>query len=614
MKKREQWFAVNEMMNYKIILLMLLTSFSLVSCSKVLVRPELEITKREKRISKQEYQVVEKFLTSKEIGYLNKSTFPSKVKIYDESSNSQKIINLEDFSREILPSDRLAKDYVLAPGDVISISRSASDLGTNASLNSDPFFSENLKIDSAGFVKTIDGIQIKVSGLTLTELESSVETALRSEEYLYQDQVVEKLFPIVVPESYRLGSGDILALTRLMEVTDPENGRTFSQPISYEIVIEQDGSIQFIELDGRIMLSGQTLQEAHDTIRRELLRSGLSTSVTLTLTEYASQTVSITGEFGPSMAILRPGFNTAGRVVLSYFKDQADNAVKTVSNHTDYFVKLSRGKDFFGLRLSTLLNHFDKESFILQDGDSLEVIKIRKNHKSKAGVEKFSSSYVTLTQDVAFDVVDLREVLVREVGLGKTLRIFLNDKNLSMYDIVSRFGYWPDPGEDNLLHLTRNNKNYRFSANAIIERGPNSSYYLKRGDIIELERANLIGDRVYVFGEVDSIKSLTVSQTDRPYLSEVLEDSGAFDLKEADIRHIYVLRRENLGKFNAFRFDVSNMVNFALVEKLEMRPSDIVLVRTLPLYRFNRFINAVFGIGGNALGSINAFAKTVEEY
>ena len=61
-------------------------------------------------------------------------------------------------------------------------------------------------------------------------------------------------------------------------------------------------------------------------------------------------------------------------------------------------------------------------------------------------------------------------------------------------------------------------------------------------------------------------------------------------------------------------FDVSNVVNFGLVEKLEMRPSDIVLVRTLPLYRFNRFINAVFGIGGNALGSIDAFVNKLESY
>ena len=43
-----------------------------------------------------------------------------------------------------------------------------------------------------------------------------------------------------------------------------------------------------------------------------------------------------------------------------------------------------------------------------------------------------------------------------------------------------------------------------------------------------------------------------------------------------------------------------------------MRPSDIVLVRTLPLYRFNRFINAVFGIGGNAIGSIDAVVNRLE--
>ena len=166
--------------------------------------------------------------------------------------------------------------------------------------------------------------------------------------------------------------------------------------------------------------------------------------------------------------------------------------------------------------------------------------------------------------------------------------------------------------KDNRLNLTRNNKRYRFSANAIIKRGPNDRYFLKNGDVIKLERSKLVRDRVYVFGEVGSVNSIQVSKTDRPYLSEVLENAGAFDVKQADIRHIYVLRQESLDKFYAFRFDVSNVVNFGLVEKLEMRPSDIVLVRTLPLYRFNRFINAVFGIGGNALGSIDAIVNRLE--
>ena len=183
-----------------------------------------------------------------------------------------------------------------------------------------------------------------------------------------------------------------------------------------------------------------------------------------------------------------------------------------------------------------------------------------------------------------------------------------------MYDIVSEFGYWPEVDSDTLLVLNRDNKTYRFSSRAVIERGPDGSYYLKAGDIIKVERPNIVGDRVYVFGEVGRVKSTAVSKTDRPYLSEVLEDARAFDSKEADVRYIYVLRQESPEKFYAFRFDVSNVVNFGLVERLEMRPSDIVLVRTLPLYRFNRFINAVFGIGGSALGSIDAFVNKLESY
>ena len=54
------------------------------------------------------------------------------------------------------------------------------------------------------------------------------------------------------------------------------------------------------------------------------------------------------------------------------------------------------------------------------------------------------------------------------------------------------------------------------------------------------------------------------------------------------------------------------MVNFGLVEKLEMRPSDIVLARTFPLCGFKLVINALFGTGGNAIGSIDAVVKRLE--
>ena len=304
---------------------------------------------------------------------------------------------------------------------------------------------------------------------------------MRSEEHLYQDQILEKQFPLLAQESYRLGVGDVIQLTRLLKTVDPENGRTGLQPISYEVLIEQDGSIQFIELDGRINVSWQTLQEAQDTIQQELLRSGLSTSITVTLKDYASQVVSITGEFGPSMIGLKPGYTSAERIILAYLADNAENTVRVGRNYTDYLIRLFRGNASFQLKLSTLLMHPDKDRFTFLDGDRLEVVKINEIPKIKVEVEKFNSSFITLTQDKPFDLIDIKKLSYNVGGLGKTLRVFLNENPISMYDIVSEFGYWPEPGTDNLLLLTRDNKNYNFSARAIIERGQNRSHFVKRG-------------------------------------------------------------------------------------------------------------------------------------
>ena len=188
------------------------------------MRPGLEITKRDETSITKEYEVVEKFLTAEEINYQDQSKFLSRVKVYDPTSDSQDIITLEEFSRESLPSDRVAEGYFLGPGDIISMGRSVSDLASNKILIAINF-SESLEIDNAGFIKTIDGFKFKVAGLTLQELENTIEPELRSEKYLYQDQIVEKPFPLEAQESYRLGAGDVIQLTRLLENIDPESGR-----------------------------------------------------------------------------------------------------------------------------------------------------------------------------------------------------------------------------------------------------------------------------------------------------------------------------------------------------------------------------------------------------
>ena len=70
---------------------------------------------------------------------------------------------------------------------------------------------------------------------------------------------------------------------------------------------------------------------------------------------------------------LKPGSKTAGQVVLSYLENQEENKVILIGENDDYLIKLFRDKDFFQLRLSTLLNRSGRESYILLNGDRLEV-------------------------------------------------------------------------------------------------------------------------------------------------------------------------------------------------------------------------------------------------
>ena len=76
------------------------------------------------------------------------------------------------------------------------------------------------------------------------------------------------------------------------------------------------------------------------------------------------------------------------------------------------------------------------------------MVKINETPKIKVEVEKFNSSYFTLTQDTSFNLNGIERLSYNVGGLGKTLRVSLNDKPITMYDIVSGFGYWPEPGTD----------------------------------------------------------------------------------------------------------------------------------------------------------------------
>ena len=114
---------------------------------------------------------------------------------------------------------------------------------------------------------------------------------------------------------YRLGVGDILYITRLQTRIDSNTGQLFKIPVSFEALIEQDGSAQIIELDGRVQLANMTLMEAQDTIRRELLRSGLSTEMSLSISDFRSKSIVMTGALGNALIPLTIDVNSIDRIL-----------------------------------------------------------------------------------------------------------------------------------------------------------------------------------------------------------------------------------------------------------------------------------------------------------
>ena len=102
-------------------------------------------------------------------------------------------------------------------------------------------------------------------------------------------------------------------------------------------------------------------------------------------------------------------------------------------------------------------------------------------------------------------------------------------------------------------------------------------------------------DYVYRFGEVENQGRFPLPFERTASLADVLFDDGGLDRITADVRRIYVLRRDMRGSrketVTAWALNAQNAPKLILATQFEMRPDDIVFVATHPISDWNRVIS-----------------------
>jgi len=260
----------------------------------------------------------------------------------------------------------------------------------------------------------------------------------------------------------------------------------------------------------------------------------------------------------------------------------------------DFVATLKRDSKTYTMLASTLLAGSGAIDYLAQDGDHLTLTKVQARPRIQLEVETFAAQTVTYIrvssdnderqQDRAVEVVPIQ-------FQGLDLRQLLADQSLEL-----------DGSRDLLIRLTRGGQEYRLSAQSVLLDDPSTRYWLRAGDHIVVQDVPYVDDTALIVGEVAEPKFVVVHKSNRTTLGDGLLESGLFEQDRADYRHVYVFRGQNLS-YKAFHFDMTEVLTINLSRSLELRPGDLVFVRTRPISRYNSVINELFNLAARS-GSI----------
>lgn len=166
----------------------------------------------------------------------------------------------------------------------------------------------------------------------------------------------------------------------------------------------------------------------------------------------------------------------------------------------------------------------------------------------------------------------------------------ITDAPVSLYSAISMAGGATAVGDSNNIVLNRDGRSYSIGLQSLQKAGRSANQiYLQDGDSIHVN--SLSRKQVYVLGELGRIAPVPIPEQGLN-LAHVLGQSGGLDATTANAAKIYIVRDNPQSVLtNIYYIDMQTVTNFALANRFEMHPNDIVYVDATGLARWNRIIS-----------------------
>lgn len=170
------------------------------------------------------------------------------------------------------------------------------------------------------------------------------------------------------------------------------------------------------------------------------------------------------------------------------------------------------------------------------------------------------------------------------------IQIF-TDIPMTMAEAISRAGGITQLGDRSNVTLTRSGATTLVSLPQLQALGLDAGGIpLRSGDLLNIRSRD--ERRVYVMGEVVRPSALQM-RNGRLSLNEAIGDAGGVSLISSQPGQIYVIRSAPEEADSIFHLDARNPAAFALAERFELTPRDVVYVDSVPLVQWNRVVSLI---------------------
>lgn len=540
------------------------------SCGEILRTPDVAIGAPQVIGEQVAYEVTALKVTPEVVARANSRPFLQQVTVEGAGEGAARRVSAVEAIGKRMPGLGPTPDYFIGGGDVIRLTRTINVVGA-AGLEAEQNLADNLRVDGQGYIDTTDFGRVLVAGKSTVQAQEAISAAYVARSANVGSSVSEVEFPSGGDREYGIGPGDVLSLTFILSSVNLDGGSAKSVASSASVV-GPDGVATFLQV-GAVDVGGLTLSQAQLTLSEAALRGNAATDeVQLNVTKFVSQNIIVTGDVPTSVVTLAPNANTYDNLLAS--------AGVPSTPLSDSLVTLERAGVTYKMRASSILSSNNRGRFVARDGDRIDVRRLSTTPSFRVSVSAFNAHKVTFL----------------DIGTGSPAVLPLTDEALDLRTLLLSRGVKVSRDLDAKVRLVRGGLEYQASATELMILDPSLKVWLKSGDNVVVEPLEYVPSQAVIVGQVGAPQPFPIDQAARSTVSQALFSGGLFSTPSADFKHIYVLRQREGEQYDAYHFDLSEVLNIGLSDRMELRPGDVIFVRTNPIVKFGTLIDVLLGL------------------